>query len=151
MDLVIRGLFICEFKYSHFKNWFNVSNFWSKCVFLSANSVFPVRNGGTYLSRITGLACNCLHQRFLRLIFSNRSFQNCFRNFYLSMLPFPERGFKSKDNLGGSRVAGSSNGISLLSAQPWSKKVSKKFQINFNHHFNIFHPIIVIIEHGQKF
>ncbi len=57
VDLVIRGLFICEFAYSHFKKWFKMPNFQSKCVFLSANSVFSVQNSGTYLPRITRLTC----------------------------------------------------------------------------------------------
>ncbi len=60
VDLVIRGLFICEFAYSHFKNCFYMPNFQSKCVFLSANSVFEVQNCGTYLPRITRLTCTQL-------------------------------------------------------------------------------------------
>ena len=57
VDLVIRGLFICEFAYSHFKNWFKMPNFQSKCVFLSVNSVFGVQNSRTYLPRITKPTC----------------------------------------------------------------------------------------------
>ncbi len=56
-DLVIRGLFIFEFAYSHFKNWFKMPNFQSNCVFLSANSVFAVQNSGTYLPRKMRLTC----------------------------------------------------------------------------------------------
>ncbi len=52
---VIHGLFICEFAYSHLKNWSKRTNFWSKCVFLSANSVFAVQNSGTHLPRKTVL------------------------------------------------------------------------------------------------
>ncbi len=57
VDLVICGLFICEFAYSHFKNWFKMPNSQSKCVFLTANSVFAVQNSGTYLPRITRPTC----------------------------------------------------------------------------------------------
>ncbi len=58
MDLVIRGLF-CEFAYSHLKRWSKRRNFWSKYVFLSANSVFAVQNSRTYLPRITRPTCTC--------------------------------------------------------------------------------------------
>jgi hypothetical protein len=51
LDPVIRGLFICEFAYSHFKKWFKMPNSQSKCVLLSANSVFVVQNSGMYLPR----------------------------------------------------------------------------------------------------
>jgi hypothetical protein len=57
VDLVIRGLFICEFAYSHFKNWCKKPNSQSKCVFLSANLVFEVQNSGIYLQRITRPTC----------------------------------------------------------------------------------------------
>ncbi len=60
MDLVIRGLFICEFACSHLKNLPKMPNFRSKCVLLSANSVFAVQNIGTYLLRITRPNCNDL-------------------------------------------------------------------------------------------
>ncbi len=51
--LVIRGLFICEFAYSHLKNRSKMTIFQSKMNFLSANSRFAVQNDGTYLPRIT--------------------------------------------------------------------------------------------------
>ncbi len=60
VDLVVRGLFICEFAYSHLKKWAKMPNFQSKCVFLSANSVFVVQNNGTYLPRITRPTCTRL-------------------------------------------------------------------------------------------
>ena len=61
MDLVIRGLIICEFAYSLMKNWSERPNFQSKCVFLSANSVFSVQNSRTYLPRITRETSSCRH------------------------------------------------------------------------------------------
>ncbi len=58
MNLVFRGLLICEFAYSHFKNWFKSQIcIQSKCVFLSANSVFAVQSRRTYLLRITWPTC----------------------------------------------------------------------------------------------
>jgi hypothetical protein len=38
-NLVIRGLFICEFAYSRMKYWSKMSNFLSKFVFILVNSV----------------------------------------------------------------------------------------------------------------
>jgi hypothetical protein len=46
MDLVIRGLFICEYANSHLKYWSKRPNFKLKRVFLSVNSVFAVQNIG---------------------------------------------------------------------------------------------------------
>ncbi len=54
---VIRGLFICEFAYSHLKNdpkWQFSSQ---KMDLLFANSRFVVHNDGTYLPRITRETC----------------------------------------------------------------------------------------------
>jgi hypothetical protein len=51
--LVIRGLFICEFAYSHCKYGSKWPFFPSKMDYLSANSRFAVPNDGTYLPRIT--------------------------------------------------------------------------------------------------
>jgi hypothetical protein len=45
----------------------NRPNFHSKCVFLSANSVFVVQNCGTYLSQITMLAA-CIIRVLLKII-----------------------------------------------------------------------------------
>ncbi len=61
VDLDIRGLFICEFAVSHFKNWYKMPNSWSKCAFLSANSIFAVQNSGTYLPRITRPTCTMFY------------------------------------------------------------------------------------------
>jgi hypothetical protein len=46
---VIRGLFICEFVYSHWKKWSKMIIFQSKMDFLSANSRFAVQKDGSYL------------------------------------------------------------------------------------------------------
>ncbi len=54
VDLVIRGLFICEFAYPHFKHWSKRTNFKSKCLFLSF--YFADQNSETYRPRITRLA-----------------------------------------------------------------------------------------------
>ncbi len=78
MDLVIRALFICEFAYLHFKNWFKMPNSQSKCVFSFASSVFAVQNNGVYLPRITRPTCiskyrepyyKCTFQRIKVLVF----------------------------------------------------------------------------------
>ncbi len=58
--LVIRGLFTCEFVYSHWKKWSKMTIFQSKIDFLSANSRFAVQNDGTYLPRITRDNCTPL-------------------------------------------------------------------------------------------
>ncbi len=54
VDFVIRGLFICEFAFSYFKYWSKRPNFQSKCVFLSANSVFAVQNSGSTVRNAAG-------------------------------------------------------------------------------------------------
>jgi hypothetical protein len=56
--LVIRGLFICEFAYSHQQKGSKITIFLSKMDFLSANSRFEVQNDGPYLPRITRETCS---------------------------------------------------------------------------------------------
>ncbi len=68
VDFVIRGLFIWEFAFSYFKHSSKRPNFQSKCVFLSADSVFAVQNSGTYLQQITRSACN-------EFLFNNEQFE----------------------------------------------------------------------------
>ncbi len=56
--LVIHGLFLCKFAYSHRQKESKITIFQSKLDFLSANSRFAVQNGGPYLPRITMETCN---------------------------------------------------------------------------------------------
>ncbi len=63
--LVIRGLFICEFAYSHWQKWSKMTIFKSKTAFLSAISRFAVQSGETYLPRITRETCT-LKERIYR-------------------------------------------------------------------------------------
>ncbi len=56
--LVIRGLFFCEFAYSHQQQKESkIAIFHSKMDFLPANSRFAVQNDGSYLPRITWETC----------------------------------------------------------------------------------------------
>jgi hypothetical protein len=52
-DLVIRGLFICEFTYLNLKKWSKRPTFQSEGVFLASNLVFEVQYCITYLPQIT--------------------------------------------------------------------------------------------------
>jgi len=47
--LVIRGLIICKFAYSHCENWSKITIFESKMDFLYENSELVVQNEGMYL------------------------------------------------------------------------------------------------------
>ncbi len=63
--LVIRGLFICKFTYSHWQNWSKLTIFLSKMAFLNANSGLAVQNEGKYLQRITRETCTELQNKIL--------------------------------------------------------------------------------------
>ncbi len=56
-DLVIRGFFSADSLIHECKISLKSQNSYSKCVFLSENSVFMVQNSGTYLPQITKLTC----------------------------------------------------------------------------------------------
>jgi hypothetical protein len=58
--LVIRGLFVCGFTYSHLKNDLKWQFFLSKMDFLYANSRFQIQNDGTYLQRISRETCTTI-------------------------------------------------------------------------------------------
>ncbi len=67
--LLICGLFICEFAYSHWQKMVQNDNTQIKNGFFSANSRFVVQNDGTYLPRISREPC-------ISMGFSSIAYQN---------------------------------------------------------------------------
>jgi hypothetical protein len=78
--LVIRGLFIFEFAYSHRQICFKITIFQSKLDFLSANSRFAVQNGGPNLPRITRETCILLLYMLYSTIY--KPVQSCFHSIH---------------------------------------------------------------------
>ncbi len=82
--LVICGLFICKFAYSHLKKWPKMTIFLSKMDFLSANSRFALKNDKTYLRQITRETCTAekgiFEVKFIERIFFSFSLKHKVEN-----------------------------------------------------------------------
>ncbi len=96
--LVIRGLFICEFAYSHWIRWSKMTIFQSKMDFLSANSRFAVQNDGTYLPRITRETCTLIFSWTAEVmkLYVNLSFVLIRPHFPFELKCFPNLLFNQK-------------------------------------------------------